>query len=470
MSELSPLVFTAMPFGKRKNPNSGYSIDFDYIYQNAIVPAIKTVGFDGIRGDEEATGGIIMKAVFERLLLAEIVIADLTIQNPNVLYEVGVRHCAKPRSTIIIFADTAPLPFDISLVRGIPYTLEKGILTDKASEALQIELIKRLTATTDSSISPDSPLTQLFHKFPHADYVHLDIDNFEERARGISSFQNAISDAVATQDRATAIEILGNIERKAPQPSDMNQSIYIALMFAYRKRESWEDMIRISELLLAYNPNQIPIIIQQRGLALNRRNEGVDRDTAERELIELLKVPGDTSETCGILGRIYKDRYQDAVGFNVERQNYGDIFTELRAGNAQALGYLQKSIEWYERGFLHDPCDYYPGINEATLRFVRWRTEDQQKLKILLPTVLFSVGRLSSDDFPDYWLIATELELQVLNEDWELADRSVERMMALDPGEMELNTTANNIRLIREALRVREGDFSRLDAILVNFP
>jgi len=50
-----------------------------------------------IRADEERGGGIIHKPMYERLLLAEIVIADLTFASANVFSELGVRHAARPR-------------------------------------------------------------------------------------------------------------------------------------------------------------------------------------------------------------------------------------------------------------------------------------------------------------------------------------------------------------------------------------
>ena len=78
-----------MPFGKKTDLASGAGIDFDHIYESAIKPAIKDVGLDPLRGDEEKTGGIIHQAMFARLLLAEYVVADLTPANPNVFYELG---------------------------------------------------------------------------------------------------------------------------------------------------------------------------------------------------------------------------------------------------------------------------------------------------------------------------------------------------------------------------------------------
>jgi hypothetical protein len=75
-----PLCFVLMPFGKK--PSSiGSTIDFDAIYQNLIAPAINESGLEPLRADEEMTGGIIHKPMFERLIPCEYAVADLTTAN-----------------------------------------------------------------------------------------------------------------------------------------------------------------------------------------------------------------------------------------------------------------------------------------------------------------------------------------------------------------------------------------------------
>ena len=87
-----------MPFGK-KTSGAGSSIDFDAVYQELVGPAINESGLESLRADEEMTGGIIHKPMFERLILCEYAVADLTTANANVFYELGLRHAARPWST-----------------------------------------------------------------------------------------------------------------------------------------------------------------------------------------------------------------------------------------------------------------------------------------------------------------------------------------------------------------------------------
>ncbi len=77
-----------------------------------------------MRADEEQAGGIIHKPMFERLILCDYAVADLTGANANVFYELGLRHGIKPASTVLVFADSGgALPFDVAPLRALPYRL-----------------------------------------------------------------------------------------------------------------------------------------------------------------------------------------------------------------------------------------------------------------------------------------------------------------------------------------------------------
>src|ERR1700735_2668931 len=127
-----PLVFVAMPFGKKRDPHTNVTIDFDAIYRDGIQPAVAGLRIDMIRADEERGGGVVHLPMFERLLVAEIAIVDVTIENANVFYELGVRHTARPQSTIVMRARGTQMPFDIKLIRAVVYELEGGVLAPDA--------------------------------------------------------------------------------------------------------------------------------------------------------------------------------------------------------------------------------------------------------------------------------------------------------------------------------------------------
>ena len=467
LSKLQPLVFVAMPFGVRKDVSLGVEIDFDRIYETAIKPAAESLGLEVIRGDEERAGGIIMRPVFERLLLAEIVIADLTMQNPNVFYELGVRHSARPRSTILMYAQNTRLPFDVAMVRAIPYQLDDGILSDKAAAELTDELSKKLEYAVRESEYVDSPLSQLIPAFPYIQLPHNVTDSFRDRVVHINTIKTEIFHACSGRDKDAATVILKNIEDEIGALNDANTELFVDLIIAYRDVSAWNDMVRICDMIPHKLTQGIPTIIEQRSFALNRRNNTGDREEALRNLNLLIDEYGDNPETCGLIGRIYKDQFLQAANLDLTNDDLSPALLSLRQESPRARAFLREAIDWYRRGFVSDPRDFYPGINEATLRYVRGDTEDVQFLNDLLPTLAFSLARIGGLDSKSYWVVATVLELNVLMERWESADRTVEKMIALTPFPWMVGTTIQNIHLIKEVQRTREENTSRIQALLI---
>src|SRR5829696_9691430 len=150
---MSPLCFVLMPFGK-KNYQNEVIIDFDQVYEKLIKPAVLNAGMEPMRADEEKTDGIIHKPMFERLVLCDYAVADLTTANANVFYELGVRHAVRPWSTVVVFAEGGRLPFDVAPLRAIPYQLAGGKPT--AIDATRDVLITQLKAARAKA--SDSPV------------------------------------------------------------------------------------------------------------------------------------------------------------------------------------------------------------------------------------------------------------------------------------------------------------------------
>ena len=106
---IKPLCFVVMPFGIKKD-SEGNEVNFDQVYKLFIRPAIEAAEMEPIRADEETINGIIHKPMYERLILCDYAVADLTTANANVFYELGIRHAVKPCTTITVFSSTSKLP------------------------------------------------------------------------------------------------------------------------------------------------------------------------------------------------------------------------------------------------------------------------------------------------------------------------------------------------------------------------
>lgn len=194
-----PLLFVAMPFGRKRDLDQQVEIDFEDIYERAVRPAAHAAGVDVVRADEEQHGGLIHLAMYERLLLAEIVLADLTLANPNVFYELGVRHAARPRATVLMFARVGRLPFDLSPIRAIPYAMVDGQL--EHAETLRDELSERIKRAAADREAVDSPVFQLLPHIEPLRLPHEVTESFRDRVQAVAQMRERLRAAVRERPR-----------------------------------------------------------------------------------------------------------------------------------------------------------------------------------------------------------------------------------------------------------------------------
>lgn len=105
--------FVIMPFGKKKDID-GTEVDFDHVYHQMIEKAIEELGIDCERCDEIPDTGAIHKKMFKGIFEADAAVVDITSLNPNVFYELGVRHALHKFVTLVIRKNSdQPIPFNI---------------------------------------------------------------------------------------------------------------------------------------------------------------------------------------------------------------------------------------------------------------------------------------------------------------------------------------------------------------------
>ena len=420
-----PLCFVLMPFG-RKSDSTGSTVNFDEVYERLIAPAIWAAKLEPVRADEEITGGIVHKPMFERLMLCEYAVADLTFANANVFYELGVRHAIRPHSTLLIFSEGTWLPFDVALDRALPYSLDPAVGTAEL-EANRKRITDRLIAARDAAV--DSPVFQLVDGFPQIDRLKTDV--FRQQVRYSAEWKERLSRA---REEGSAAVL--DAERELGDLLDVESGILIDLYLSLRAVKGYEEMVSLAQRM----PRPLAktaLVREQLGLALNRLGR---RSEAERVLVELIKERGPSSETYGILGRVYKDEWGDA-------KREGQTF--------RALGVLDKAIAAYLAGFEADWRDAYPGINAVTLMEVR-EPPDERRGR-LIPVVSYAVERRLASVQADYWDFATRLELAVLAKDEQTSYQALANALATVREGWEPESTANNLRLIRQA-REHRGD------------
>jgi len=116
MANSKGTCFVIMGFGKKTDFESGRTLDLDKSYRNLIKPAVLAAQFECVRADEIVHSGLIDVPMYDRLLAADIVIADLSTSNKNAFYELGIRHALRPYTTIVIAEDGMKVPFDVNHV------------------------------------------------------------------------------------------------------------------------------------------------------------------------------------------------------------------------------------------------------------------------------------------------------------------------------------------------------------------
>ena len=167
-------VFVAMPFG----PKEG--IDFNQVYTVLIKPALAGVGFE-VSGRTRRWRGNIRTDMFQELLLADLVVADLSINNPNVWYELGVRHALRARGIILIDCRRDAMPFDIYTDRKLRYHVKDGGPDQDFLEADKAALGQMAQATMAAWHGHRiSPVYHLLRYLKEPDWKSLRVDEAKE--------------------------------------------------------------------------------------------------------------------------------------------------------------------------------------------------------------------------------------------------------------------------------------------------
>ena len=260
---------------RQKKDENGNTIDFDKIYNDFIKPAIEDAGLEPIRADEEQTGGIIHKPMYERLMLCEYAVADLSTANANVFYELGIRHAIRPHSTISIFSSDTKLPFDINFLRSLPYDRELHDL-----ESLKKQLTEKLLRAKKEP-HVDSPLFQLVDGFKPSDIAHIKTDVFRERVEYNKNIKSRLKSARDIKPSDEAKAELKSLEYSLGNLNDVEAGVLIDLFLSYRAVEAYNSMIELVSHMS--KPLQQTVMVQEQlGFALNRAGQ-------RKEAIHVLK-------------------------------------------------------------------------------------------------------------------------------------------------------------------------------------
>ncbi len=439
--------FVSIQFGAKTTPE-GRVLDYDFLYKEVIKPAIEEVGFECHRLDDFMTGGIWQKALFSALISADVVIADITSGNANVFYELGIRHALRRGRTILISAGGKQAA-NVSLLPSLFYQPDDaGRLTGPAADEFRSRL-QSIVRQSQQATASDSPI---FEFFPDLDVTLPPDLERRTRRRGprlIKNQREFVQAVVESPEQARGdLERSEEAFRGAPEA---DPSAFMGLLKRYRDLSEWDRVVALADDA----PPEIrksPEVLNFLVLALNRRNGPGDQERAISLMEQQIAETGGDSESFGILGRIYKDRYDQAK----ERD-------DIR----EAQQNLDKAIETYRAGFEKNPRDYYPGINVVNLLLQRGDDAARAELEVLVPRVRTAVQEKLEGDRVGFWDLATDLQLASIARDWPRAQQRATAMMAQAPAEWMLQTTLRDIQAVGRTI-TDEADTHQLESIIAS--
>ncbi len=175
------MAFVIMPFGEKWS---------DYIYRDYIAPALHDCGLSALRADE-MYGRNVLHDIWRGIASSRLVVADLSVPNENVFYELGIAHTlGKP--TVLLTQDVSRIPFDLRSQRMIVYTDDHP-----GYKVLALEMPRHFNAIIKEPIDEVHHVTSLFGGF------------IIEQAEQELTLQDIDSKRVAISDR---MEVIGSRE------------------------------------------------------------------------------------------------------------------------------------------------------------------------------------------------------------------------------------------------------------------
>jgi hypothetical protein len=417
------LCFMIMPYGRKAtqvepSSNAPGEIDFNALWDKAFAPTIQSLGYDPVRADQD-TGSLIITQMIERLYFADLVLADMTIPNGNVYYEVGVRHAAQRTGCVLLAADWSKQLFDVAQMRTMRYPLKEGNIED-ATAKLVSEAIK---GPIDALSRGDSPVFASIKGYP---------TNPDPTAA--STMKGVMAQTAVLQGKIRAVRATPKSARIMAAQALAEQSINarttptdaIALIRLVRDCvDSEEDWSRLASLIERLPSNIAEIQDVREIYAFALANSGNIAE-AIAKLEEIVALSGPTPERLGLLGGRYKR-----------------LFTN--AEDEDKAEFLNTAIDAYERGMEIDLNQYYCSSNLPRLYKTRKHKGDDERALSVTKIVIAACERAKKLGVADEWLRPTLLGAAFDSGDADKAEEFAAEVAAEGPARWKLNSLLGDL-------------------------
>ncbi|MCK2218294.1 hypothetical protein MF672_031555 [Actinomadura sp. ATCC 31491] len=393
-------------------------MDFDLLWRNVHQPLLEELGFKAVRADGDL-GALVIVEMIQRLALADAVIADVSLDNSNVYYEVGVRHAAKRDGCVLIAASWADPLFDLRQMRRLAYPLTDGRCGAAAAEAAKASLRGQLGPLLRGS----SPVYEAIPGYPDLDTAQL--QPFSAIVRPLYDFEiEAAAIQLTRNDQERAKRTRALVEEYGAQPV-VRQSVMLELLKLIQDNLDWTDVL---DYIHSLPPEfqQYPPVMEREQLALAKTGKVADSAAALRQLIDR---HGPTSERLGLLGGRYKQLMFEARKAAVRRE------------------YLSQAIDAYEQGMTMDLNDYYPSSNLPRLYRLRGGRNDMRQADEICKIARVAWQASERRNTGDPWVLPAKLGDAFDRGDVKLARQLVKDIEARGISQHALDTTIQDLKI-----------------------
>ena len=374
-----------MPFGTKETcakPPAPAKLNFNRLWEKAISPALEALGYQPVRADQDL-GALIIQEMLERLYFSDLVVADLTIPNGNVYYEIGIRQAARKQGCVLISADWSQALFDIDQMRQLRYPLPEEEVSDDTAAKIREALVKGVPAMAKG----EGPMFQTLPGYPDEKAVDpARASAIKDFLRELSAFQAEVR-AVAYAPNETRRQLaLALRDKYYSGQAPLVPAVALELLYLLRDHAGWQETVAYIDSL----PDSIrllPTVREQYCLAQSKTG---DHLAAIGALEELMKIGGASSEREGLIGGRFKSLFRAAA-------------------EPQKATYLTEAIKHYERGMTLDLNDYYPSCNLPRLYRARGRTGDEDRARAAATVARLACQRSLDRQTADAWARPTLL-------------------------------------------------------------
>jgi hypothetical protein len=376
-----------MPYGRKPTqaePGHGPAeIDFNALWDHGYVPVIKELGYEPVRADQD-TSALIIGEMLERLYFADLVLADMTIPNGNVYYEVGIRHAAQKTGCVLLAADWSKQLFDVMQMRTVRYPLPEGNITDETAAALHPKIKAGILALRDGL----SPMHQSIPGYPdHVDPAKA--TTTKDQLAELAAFQTKVRAVriAAPEQRMQLAQALIASEGTPPATYPIALALLLLLRDSVQKTADWNAVLAFVQRLPQKFTDE-PEIQEIRAFATAQTGQDLEAIAALETLNARL---GPSTERLGLMGGRYKRLRKAATTPSAKRQA------------------LTNAIERYEKGMRLDLNAYYCSSNLARLYRARAKAGDEELAQTAIRVTIAACERARELNLADDWLRATLL-------------------------------------------------------------